>query len=149
MFVSGEGGLRFKFRAGQIIRGVPNSSPLLRHFERSCIAWAYTLRRNTAIIMKDLIFYGIIEKLVKVFVRQLKKVSHSYSDLIVDYHHMLDPVLPTELAGFRMVIVFTTPRHIGYSAFFSAIYSGFFFTHNTAHFFLFEDSKQYVMSSVN
>ena len=29
------------------------------------------------------------------------------------YHHMLDPVLSpsTELAGFRMVIVFTAPRH--------------------------------------
>ena len=32
---------------------------------------------------------------------------------ILQHHHMLDPVLSpsTELAGFRMVIVFTTPCH--------------------------------------
>ena len=40
-FVSGAGGLRFKFRAGQIGHSVANGSPPLRHFfQRSCVARA-------------------------------------------------------------------------------------------------------------
>ena len=40
-FVAGAGGLRFKFRAGQIGHNVANGSPLLRHFfERSCVVRA-------------------------------------------------------------------------------------------------------------
>ena len=40
-FVSGAGGPRFKFRAGQIGHSVANGSPSLRHFfERSCVARA-------------------------------------------------------------------------------------------------------------
>ena len=40
-FVSGAGGLKCKFRAGQIGRSVANGSPPLRHFfERSCVARA-------------------------------------------------------------------------------------------------------------
>ena len=66
-FVSGAGDLRFKSRAGQIRQWVSNGSPLLLHFfKRSCVAHGammrrlarktrYTLRRNTASIMKDLI----------------------------------------------------------------------------------------------
>ena len=41
VFVSGAGGLRFKYRAGQIKHSVANGSPPLRHFlERSCVARA-------------------------------------------------------------------------------------------------------------
>ena len=44
-FVSGAGGLRFKFLASQIGRSVANGSPPLQHFfKRSCVAH----RRNEA-----------------------------------------------------------------------------------------------------
>ena len=35
---TGAGGLRFKSRACQIRHSVDNSSPLLQHFERNCVA---------------------------------------------------------------------------------------------------------------
>ena len=39
--VSGAGGLRFKYRAGQIGRSVANGLPPLKHFfDRSCVARA-------------------------------------------------------------------------------------------------------------
>ena len=68
-FVSGAGGPRFKYRAGQIEHGVVNGLPPLQHFfKKSCVA----RRRNdtelglanslhvtatTASIMKDLIYH--------------------------------------------------------------------------------------------
>ena len=80
-FVSGPKGRRFKSRQGQIGHSVANCSPPLRHFyERSCVAYShndaemapptrYTLWRNTARIVKDLIelfecYYGPLVKCI-------------------------------------------------------------------------------------
>ena len=55
--------------------------------------------------------------LARVLCKKLKIYLNIYWNMFVNirYHHhfMLDPVLSplTELAGFRMVIVFTTPHH--------------------------------------
>ena len=69
-FVSGAGGLKFKSRANKIGHIVANGSSSLRQlFERSRVAAStatqrdgphqlFTLRRNTANIMKDLIWFG-------------------------------------------------------------------------------------------
>ena len=66
-FVSGPKDRRFKSRQGQIGHSVANGSLPLRHFfERSCVIYSrndaemapptrYTLRRNAARIIKDLI----------------------------------------------------------------------------------------------
>ena len=66
MFVSGVGGLKFKSWASQIGHSAANGLPPLQHFfDRSCVARAqrrgdgphqlvYTLWRNTASIMKNL-----------------------------------------------------------------------------------------------
>ena len=68
---------RFKSRGGQIRHSVANGSPLLQHFfERSCVSrgamtqrWApqigYTLRRNSARIMKDLMKQNVFEVLLE------------------------------------------------------------------------------------
>ena len=80
-FVFGAGGLGFKSRTSQIEHSVANGSPSLRHFfEKSCAGamtrrWVpltrYTLRRNTASIMKDLIWFEmLIEQIIEFELRE-------------------------------------------------------------------------------
>ena len=87
-FVSGAGGLRFKSRVGQIVHSAADDLPALQYFfDSSCIARAqwredgppptrYTLRRNTASIMKDLI---LIWYLIKIHKTSASRIWTRYS----------------------------------------------------------------------
>ena len=59
-FVSGAGGLSYKFQTGQIEHSVANGSPLLRHsFERSCVSraqWRWNGR------LKHVTCLGVIQR---------------------------------------------------------------------------------------